>query len=423
MKAPPEIIDEIKARLSTADAAHRLGLRVNGKWRCPDPSHSKGGALSIQDHGGYRCFACGATGGDAIALIQWVDGREFRDALEVAASFAGVTLPESSSMSEVERERLKRAAAQRQLEREAEATQRRDVEATATELRARVHDELAQEFESADLGDDVHAALRARALHPQTAHDCGVRSLAGVDAWLHDKTDVERFAAGWSKRNDDGDSFSPSGAAYAVRNPSAGACLFPTWRRVDGKWHREWRVRRWNATGSQRKSTGLRRNDSARGPELIGVHLPPRCYPATADRLAGVDCDTPQRFTEPARARVVFVCEGESDYLSAMSWIQARGHRDDVAAVGVCGTPHKAETEALAELLCDVERVVVAIDRDTTTQGGELLIAEQLTLALMLANDRRRVLEVPLAPGDDLNTLAQRDELHTKLDLMMRLIS
>jgi len=59
---------------------------VNGGL-CPFHDDNKPGSFFVNtDTGAYRCFSCGARGGDIIAFIQQRDGLTFQEAIDLLAS-------------------------------------------------------------------------------------------------------------------------------------------------------------------------------------------------------------------------------------------------------------------------------------------------------------------------------------------------
>lgn len=63
---------------------HLKALRIgSGPWaqaRCPF-HEDRSPSLSVNlEHGGFRCFGCGASGGDVLAFHQRLAGLDFKDA-------------------------------------------------------------------------------------------------------------------------------------------------------------------------------------------------------------------------------------------------------------------------------------------------------------------------------------------------------
>ena len=102
------LIDEIKANVNIVDVISQYVMLkrkgVNYFGLCPfhnekSPSFSVSESRQI-----FHCFGCG-VGGDAISFLMKVDNMEFKDAIEILADRAGITLPKVS-LSEEEQKRL-----------------------------------------------------------------------------------------------------------------------------------------------------------------------------------------------------------------------------------------------------------------------------------------------------------------------------
>lgn len=91
-------IQDIKDRLDVATVIGRyIQLKKSGanfKGLCPF-HHEKSGSLMVSSQKQiWHCFGCG-EGGDVIGFIKRYENVEFREALEMAAEMAGVTLPQT----------------------------------------------------------------------------------------------------------------------------------------------------------------------------------------------------------------------------------------------------------------------------------------------------------------------------------------
>jgi DNA primase len=83
--------DFYAAELPTMPAARKGGW-VNGGL-CPFHADNRPGSFFVnRDSGAYKCFSCGAHGGDVFAFLMQRDGLEFRDALDVLAEWGGAWL-------------------------------------------------------------------------------------------------------------------------------------------------------------------------------------------------------------------------------------------------------------------------------------------------------------------------------------------
>ena len=90
---------ELLRDVSSVDAAHALGLRLNRKgnkhWTlCPLHSDRKAPSMAIYEgSGGWYCYGCHA-GGDAVKLYELVLGMEPIDAAYALASAMGIQVPD-----------------------------------------------------------------------------------------------------------------------------------------------------------------------------------------------------------------------------------------------------------------------------------------------------------------------------------------
>lgn len=68
------IFEEVKSRISTLEAARMYGLNPKKKgsyYYCLCPWHKeKTASFTIYPNGGFKCYGCGAGGGDSIKLTQ-----------------------------------------------------------------------------------------------------------------------------------------------------------------------------------------------------------------------------------------------------------------------------------------------------------------------------------------------------------------
>jgi DNA primase len=106
MKLPQSFIDELKGRLRTSEVVGRkVQLRRAGRefiGLCPFHKE-KSPSFSVNDEKGfYHCFGCGAHG-DVISFFKETEALSYREAVERAASLAGMAMP-IVSRAESERE-------------------------------------------------------------------------------------------------------------------------------------------------------------------------------------------------------------------------------------------------------------------------------------------------------------------------------
>ena len=96
MKYPPNLLDEIRARLPvTAVVGRRVKLKKQGReWRGLSPFNAeKTPSFYVNDQKGfYHCFSSGRHG-DIFRFLMETEGVSFPEAVERCAGEAGVTLP------------------------------------------------------------------------------------------------------------------------------------------------------------------------------------------------------------------------------------------------------------------------------------------------------------------------------------------
>ncbi|MDX2309561.1 MAG: DNA primase [Hyphomicrobium sp.] len=96
MRFPPQILDEIRARLSVSQVVgRRVALKKKGReWVGLSPFKAeKTPSFYVNDQKGfYHCFSSGEHG-DIFTFLMKTEGLEFPEAVERLAADAGVTLP------------------------------------------------------------------------------------------------------------------------------------------------------------------------------------------------------------------------------------------------------------------------------------------------------------------------------------------
>ncbi len=150
MPRAEDVVGEIRSRVPIAEvvgetvALRRQGRRLAGL--CPFHSERTPSFSVDPERGLFYCFGCQA-GGDVFAFVMRRDGVGFRQALELLAERAGVSLPEQHSERQSEMEGLHRAL-------EAAA-------ALYQEALASPEGEPARRYlKSREVGDEARAAFR-----------------------------------------------------------------------------------------------------------------------------------------------------------------------------------------------------------------------------------------------------------------------
>ncbi|MEE8517485.1 MAG: DNA primase [Alphaproteobacteria bacterium] len=99
MAFAPEFLDDIRNRLSLADAIGRkVKLIKRGREfqaLCPFHQEKTPSFTVVEDKGFFHCFGCGAHG-DVIGFVMRTDHMSFPEAVERLASEAGLAIPETS---------------------------------------------------------------------------------------------------------------------------------------------------------------------------------------------------------------------------------------------------------------------------------------------------------------------------------------
>lgn len=99
MKYPPNIIDQLKARLNIVDEVRKVvpNMKKKGRawWGCCPFHAEKSGSFHVrEDQNSYYCFGCGA-GGDVITFTQETQGGTFSEVVQRLAKQVGLKLPDS----------------------------------------------------------------------------------------------------------------------------------------------------------------------------------------------------------------------------------------------------------------------------------------------------------------------------------------
>ena len=108
MPIPEQFLDELVSRTDLVDLVSesvRLTKKGSSYWGCcPFHSEKTPSFHVVPDRQIYKCFGCG-KGGGAINFVMELENLSFREAVEVLAKRAGMTVPQSDGPSAGARER------------------------------------------------------------------------------------------------------------------------------------------------------------------------------------------------------------------------------------------------------------------------------------------------------------------------------
>ena len=108
MPIPEQFLDELVSRTDLVDLVGesvRLTKKGSSYWGCcPFHSEKTPSFHVVPDRQIYKCFGCG-KGGGAINFVMELENLSFREAVEVLAKRAGMTVPQSDGPSAGARER------------------------------------------------------------------------------------------------------------------------------------------------------------------------------------------------------------------------------------------------------------------------------------------------------------------------------
>ena len=378
--------DTIKARADARRVAHALGVRVASRsgerWtvHCPN-----GGAHSNGDRNpsasvwrdGWRCHGCGEGGSvlDLVALCHGLDVRaSFRSVLDLTADLAGIAAM---------------AGPRPPLRVTAHPVAAQETVSAPFDVEARNELVTAIWCALADVRptDELSAWLRARGIRWATAADLGVRDPAPVLDAIRDVLDAaDLSAAGFT---------SAKGLWWPLRAMLDGdrrhaGCLIPCVDPVLGSFAIRWR---YYQAPSRAKALAL---------------------PASESPLLGV------RYDECESARVLFVAEGETDWLAVHDALRAlsAGH------AWCIGLPMVSKGWPLAwgPIVRQADRVVVVTDMGKPTTTDRRPTAERIaagvakSLAVLLGSTvadvlASRVVCLPFPDDNDCADYHQRGEL------------
>jgi DNA primase len=108
MAFPPQFLEELRRRLSLANAvSRRVKLQRRGReflGLCPFHKEKTPSFSVVEEKGFYHCFGCGAHG-DVISFSMQTGNLSFPEAVEALAREAGLEVPKATPE---ERERAQR---------------------------------------------------------------------------------------------------------------------------------------------------------------------------------------------------------------------------------------------------------------------------------------------------------------------------
>jgi DNA primase len=106
MRLPDGFLEELRARTPLAAViGRRVKLARSGRqWKGCCPFHNEKSPSFYVYEDGYHCFGCGAHG-DAVGFVMQSQGLQFREAVEMLASEAGLEVPKASAEAVQEEKR------------------------------------------------------------------------------------------------------------------------------------------------------------------------------------------------------------------------------------------------------------------------------------------------------------------------------
>ncbi|TKW61836.1 MAG: DNA primase [Blastochloris viridis] len=180
MKYPPQVIDQIKARLNIVDEVRKVvpNMKKKGRawWGCCPFHNEKSGSFHVrEDQNSYYCFGCGA-GGDVITFVQETQGGTFSEVVGRLARQIGIKLPENEPADPAAAQR--RQDGYKALERAAVFYQRSLNEASRAYIEKRsLTESTVQEFQlgyAPDSWDATKNALLNEGFSPELLKSTGL---------------------------------------------------------------------------------------------------------------------------------------------------------------------------------------------------------------------------------------------------------
>lgn len=197
MKYPPQVIDQIKARLNIVDEVRKVvpNMKKKGRawWGCCPFHNEKSGSFHVrEDQNSYYCFGCGA-GGDVITFVQETQGGTFSEVVGRLARQIGIKLPEHEPADPAAAQR--RQDGYKALERAAVFYQRSLNEASRAYIEKRsLTESTVQEFQlgyAPDSWDATKNALLNEGFSPELLKSTGLTTQSEKSA--EKGRDYDRF--------------------------------------------------------------------------------------------------------------------------------------------------------------------------------------------------------------------------------------
>ena len=404
-------------------------LRDGGTVRCIAPDHpDRDPSMTIHADGGFKCHACGASGGDvfdlyAIAHDRRCKGDEFTRILRELADFAGLN-PASYRREDGETGDVSDVTAQRPeptpKPRKRPADRGTD---TPSETRRRIMGAIWEVVDDISFTDTARQWLDSRSIAPHAAHGYGCRD------WYWGMTELRRRldwfdtdelrAAGLA--NADGDVWWPIRAAptpgycdETTHTDAARGLFVPVWHPDHPEWPMAWRWRAYWPGGpdgagdfppkSMAPPSGT---DGLNVPPLGLCERSPRAEVMRGARWLNrdLDTDTARQCLEDTSMRplgaypgeyVVVLCEGETDWLSVATAADRLESGRRIVPVGV--TSMSAEwREDWTDYIAGASGYVAMFDHAPADDGersaGQQRAAEIAAQLIARHPDGRRGLE------------------------------
>jgi len=327
-------------------------LRDGGTVRCIAPDHTdRDPSMTIHADGGFKCHACGASGGDVFDLYATAHGRrcegdEFTRILRELADFAGLT-SDNYRREDGDTGDVSVATAQRP-----EPTPQPDTPPTRhatggpSKIRRRIMGAIWEVVGEMRPTDTARQWLDSRDIAPHVAHGYGCRdwerAMPEIGTRLTWFDDDELREAGMI--NGDGKTWWPVRAWQNGRHRERGLAV-PVWHPDHPEWPMAWRWRTYS-DDAFRKVYQQPSPDGWEQPPLGLCERSPRAELMRGARWIGreLDADTARQCVDDTSMRplgaypgeyVVVLCEGETDWLSVATAADRLESGPRIVPVGV----------------------------------------------------------------------------------------